>query len=125
MGKNNKRPVHLNLFVIRLPVTGVVSIVHRLTGVLLVLVFPFFLYLLQESLRDPAGFENVRELLRRPTWRVLSLLALWLVAQHFFSGLRHLLLDVEIGMERVQARLSAWLVFAASLLTVVAVGWLA
>ena len=125
MDKNNKRPVHLNLFVIRLPVTGVVSIVHRLTGVLLVLVFPLFLYLLQESLRDPAGFENVRALLRSPAGRALSLLALWLVAQHFFSGLRHLLLDVEIGMERAQARVGAWLVFAASLLTVAMVGWLA
>ena len=121
MDKNKKRPVHLNLFVIRLPVTGVVSILHRLTGVLLVLAFPVFLYLLQQSLRDPAGFADVRELLRSPMGRALSLLALWLVAQHFFSGFRHLLLDLDIGIERSQARVGSWLVFVASGVTVLVV----
>ena len=122
MDKNKKRPVHLNLFVIRLPVTGVVSILHRLTGVLLVLAFPVFLVLLQQSLRDPAGFADVRELLRSPMGRVLSLLAVWLIAQHFFSGIRHLLLDFDIGIERSRARLGSWLVFVASGITVL-VAW--
>ncbi len=125
MDKNKKRPVHLNLFVIRLPVTGVVSILHRLTGVLLVLAFPVFLYLLQQSLRDPAGFAEVRELLRSPIGRGLSLLAVWLIAQHFFSGIRHLLLDFDIGIERSRARLGSWLVFIAAGVTVLAVWSLA
>ncbi len=125
MDKNKKRPVHLNLFVIRLPVTGVVSILHRLTGVLLVLAFPVFLYLLQQSLRDPAGFAEVREFLRSPVGRAFSLLATWLVAQHFYSGIRHLLLDMDIGIERSRARLGAWLVLAASGVTVLLVWSLA
>ncbi len=125
MDKNKKRPVHLNLFVIRLPVTGVVSILHRLTGVLLVLAFPVFLYLLQQSLRDPAGFAEVRELLRSPVGRACSLLATWLVAQHFYSGIRHLLLDLDIGIERSRARLGSWLVLAASGVTVLLVWSLA
>lgn len=121
MDKNKKRPVHLNLFVIRLPVTGVVSILHRLTGVLLVLAFPVFLLLLQQSLRDPAGFAEARELFRSPMGRILSLLALWLTAQHFFSGIRHLLLDLDIGIERSRTRIGAWLVFVASGVTVLVV----
>lgn len=125
MDKNKKRPVHLNLFVIRLPVTGVVSILHRLTGVLLVLAFPVFLYLLQQSLRDPAGFAEVRELLRSPMGRAFSLLATWVVAQHFYSGIRHLLLDMDIGIERSRARLGSWLVLAASGVTVLLVWSLA
>ncbi len=125
MDKNKKRPVHLNLFVIRLPVTGVVSILHRLTGVLLVLAFPLFLYLLQQSLRDPAGFAEVRELLRSLIGRAISLFAIWLIAQHFFSGIRHLLLDFDIGIERPQARIGSWLVLVASGVTVLVVWSLA
>ncbi|OGI37429.1 MAG: succinate dehydrogenase, cytochrome b556 subunit [Candidatus Muproteobacteria bacterium RBG_16_62_13] len=125
MDKNKKRPVHLDLFVIRLPVTGVVSILHRLTGVLLVLAFPLFLYLLQQSLRDPTGFAEVRELLRGPMGRVLSILVIWLFAQHFYSGVRHLLLDFDIGIERSRARIGSWLVLVASAVTVLVVWSLA
>jgi succinate dehydrogenase / fumarate reductase cytochrome b subunit len=49
---NKNRPRFLNLWQIRLPITGVVSILHRLSGIFLVLLFPFLLYLLQLSLRS-------------------------------------------------------------------------
>jgi succinate dehydrogenase / fumarate reductase cytochrome b subunit len=118
MDKPRQRPVHLNLLVIRLPVTGVVSILHRVTGVLLVLAFPVFLYLLHLSLRDADGFAEARAFLGSTPGRLLSWLALGLTAQHFFSGLRHLLLDVDVGIGKPAARLGAWLVFVASAATV-------
>lgn len=122
MEKKNKRPVYLNLLRIRLPVGGVASIVHRVTGLLLVLLVVPALYVLQRSLESPAAYEGFIAGLRTLPGRLGLLLAVWLLAQHFFSGLRHLLLDIDIGVERTTARASAWLTFVLSALTVVIVG---
>jgi succinate dehydrogenase / fumarate reductase cytochrome b subunit len=125
MGNNDKRPVYLNLLQIRLPVTGVLSILHRLTGVLLVLLIPLLLAGLQRSLEDPQFFDHTRQVMGTPVGKITAGVVLWLLAQHFYSGLRHLLLDLDVGIGRVAARRSAWLAFAAAGLTVLAIGALA
>src|SRR3989344_4485422 len=107
MGKKNKRPVYLNLFKIRLPVTGVVSIVHRAAGAPVVLRLPGALYLLQRSVQDPEAFARIANSAATLPGRLVWLLIVWVFAQHFFSGVRHLLLDVDIGIERTQARRGA------------------
>ncbi|MBI3574439.1 MAG: succinate dehydrogenase, cytochrome b556 subunit [Gammaproteobacteria bacterium] len=122
MGKNNTRPVFLNLLQIRLPIGGVVSILHRSTGVFLVLALPALLYGLQQSLSGPAEYAAVAAKLSGPWMRALLLLLLWVFAQHFFSGIRHLLLDLDIGMEKIPARWLAWLTLAASALVVLLAG---
>lgn len=124
MGKKNKRPVYLNLLQIRLPISGVVSIVHRITGVLLVLLIAPALYVLQRALESPAVYGGLVAGIGTFPGRLGVLLAVWLLAQHFFSGLRHLLLDIDIGVERTTARTSAWLSFILSVLTAVVAGLL-
>ena len=113
MGKNKKRPVYLNLFKIRLPVGGILSILHRATGALLVLLLPFALYILDRSLQDPAAFAEISARATSLEGRIVLLIAVWAFAQHFMSGMRHLLLDVGIGDSKSTARLNAWLAFAA------------
>ena len=113
MGKNKKRPVYLNLFKIRLPVGGILSILHRATGALLVLLLPFALYILDRSLQDPAAFAEISTRATSLEGRIVLLIAVWAFAQHFMSGMRHLLLDVGIGDSKSTARLNAWLAFAA------------
>ncbi len=115
----SKRPVYLNLLKIRLPIGGVVSIAHRITGVLLVLLTPLAVYLLQQSLQSEAAFERTRALLDSTAGRAGVLVVLWMFAQHFFSGVRHLLLDIHIGVERHAARRGAWLTLVAGVLAVV------
>lgn len=122
MGNNKKRPIYLNLFQIRLPIGGVASILHRVTGALLALMFPFALYLLQGSLQDPAVFSNIAAQLNTFTGRFGFLIIVWIFAQHFFSGVRHLLLDIGIGDGKASARLSAWFSFLASGLVVLLIG---
>lgn len=122
MGKKNKRPVYLNLFKIRLPITGVVSIIHRATGALLVLLLPIALYLLQRSLQDPEVFARIASSVTTLPGRLVWLLIVWVFAQHFFSGVRHLLLDVDIGIERTKARHGAWLTFIATVVVVLLAG---
>ncbi len=113
-----KRPVYLNLFKIHLPVGGVVSIAHRVTGVGLAVLFPFGIYLLQLSLRDPSGFDRATSILSSVSGRITVLLVTWIFAQHFFSGVRHLFMDIDVGVEKAAARRSAWLTWVGSVIIV-------
>ncbi len=106
----NKRPVYLNLVQIRLPVGGVVSILHRVTGVLLVLALPFSLLLLERSLASADDYQRIASLAASLPGRLLVLIAVAAVAHHLFAGVRHLLLDLDIGIARTGSRLGAWLV---------------
>jgi len=114
MKNNSGRPVYLNLFKIHLPVGGVVSISHRITGVVLVAALPALAYLLQMSLAGPREFDRLIAAAATTTARLALLALLWMFAQHFFAGLRHLLLDVGVGIDRQAERASAWLVLAGS-----------
>ncbi|MBI3898598.1 MAG: succinate dehydrogenase, cytochrome b556 subunit [Gammaproteobacteria bacterium] len=122
MRKNAKRPVYLNLLQIRLPIGGVVSIIHRITGAVMALLIPFALCALQASLESPERFEQVRTSLSAGIGRAAMLLMLWVLIQHLYSGIRHLLMDVDVGVELAPARRSAWLTLAASVTTVVLLG---
>jgi succinate dehydrogenase / fumarate reductase, cytochrome b subunit len=122
MGNNKKRPVYLNLVKLRLPVTGVVSIIHRITGVLLVLLFPAAMYLLQRSLQSEGAYTAMITWLSGPASKVLLLAISWFFLQHFFSGVRHLFLDIDIGIDSVSARRTAWLTLILSAAIVIALG---
>lgn len=122
MDKNKKRPVYLNLFKIRMPVMAVLSIAHRITGVLMALLIPAFIYLFSLSVSDQQGFSHVLILMNTPLMKGVLLLTLWGLALHFFSGLRFLLIDFEIGVDKQQARRSAWLVHALAIIAVVIFG---
>jgi succinate dehydrogenase / fumarate reductase cytochrome b subunit len=105
-----KRPVFLVLHQLRLPLTGLVSIAHRITGIMLFLHLPLMLYLLQHSLASAGGFAEVQRWLQSWPARLEMALVAWWLAHHLFAGLRHLLLDMDIGVGLAQARRSAVLV---------------
>jgi succinate dehydrogenase / fumarate reductase cytochrome b subunit len=113
MKKNNNRPVFLNLFRIHLPVTAVLSLAHRGTGVILFLLIPVLIYLLDLSLDGPQGFQQVRSLAQQPLWRSVLILITWFLAHHLFAGIRYLLIDLDIGVEMVASRRGSWLVLTA------------
>ncbi len=124
MATNKKRPVYLNLLQIRLPIGGIVSIIHRITGAVMVLLIPYSLYALQTSLESPMRFEQVRASLTGGIARVAFLLALWVLVQHLYSGIRHLFMDVDVGVEKAVAMRNAWLTLGASIVTVALLGML-
>ncbi len=103
----NRRPVFLDLRVIRLPVNALVSILHRLSGLFLIVVLPFWVWLLGESLTSEAGYLHARAILH--SWGAwLALFSLTALGHHFFAGLRHLAMDVHWGLTRDASRWSAW-----------------
>lgn len=106
----NHRPVFLNLLQIRLPVAGIMSIVHRATGVIMVLGIPFLVYLLERSLAGADGFSRVAALFNGLPGRIGLFLGLWALLHHLFAGIRYLLLDIDIGIEKPLYRKTAWVV---------------
>ena len=114
---SEQRPVYLNLLKIRLPVPGIVSFAHRITGVLLFLSLPFAVYLLDLSIESQDSFETARQILDQPIMLIVQIVLLWSIAHHFFAGIRFLLIDAEIGVEKSQARIGSWLVLLAEVLT--------
>lgn len=118
---SDHRPVYLNLLKIRLPVPGIVSFAHRITGVLLFLALPFVVYLLDLSIESQESFTRVQQMLDQPFMLLVQILLLWAIAHHFFAGIRFLLIDAEIGVEKTSMRTGAWLVMLAEVLTVVAI----
>jgi succinate dehydrogenase / fumarate reductase cytochrome b subunit len=104
----DKRPVYLNLFKIRLPVTGIVSFAHRVSGFLLFLAIPFSIHLLDLSVTSSEGFERGMQLLQHPVLQLVWLILVWALVHHFFAGIRYLLLDLDIGVGKSSSTLSAW-----------------
>ena len=114
------RPKYLNLrallFEIRLPLPGWVSILHRISGALLV--FPFaawLLYILDLTLLSPESFEQVAAYLKLPLVKLGALVFIWAYCHHLCAGIRFLLLDLNAGIELAPARRSSLAVLVASL----------
>jgi succinate dehydrogenase / fumarate reductase, cytochrome b subunit len=99
----------------RLPLAGIVSILHRVSGLLMFALLPFILYLLDKSLTSEISFEYFKGYTSH--WLVkLAILALaWSYLHHFCAGVRHLVMDLHIGLDKDSARKSAVGVFAVSL----------
>lgn len=119
------RPKHLDLVKIRLPVPGVVSILHRISGAGLFLMLPFLLYLLQLSLQAPDTYVVFRSIFANPLVKLLLIGLLWAFLHHFCAGIRYLVLDMHIGTELAPARSSSYAVLGVSLVMTVLLGvWL-
>jgi len=121
-----QRPKNLNLFTIRLPINAVVSILHRVSGMVLFLALPLVLLGFQYSLHSHESYAALANLF--DTWLIkLILIGLsWAFFHHFFAGIRHLLQDIHwmtsLQKARFSGRVVLWLV-AISVLTFAFVIW--
>lgn len=112
---NKQRPKFLTLTAIRLPLAGVVSIMHRISGSILFLALPALIGLFGLSLESPAGFERAGHLIKQPMIGIPLFGLAWAYIHHFCAGIRFLLLDMHIGLNKDGARRSAVGVLAVSL----------
>lgn len=121
----NQRPKNLNLFTIRQPLPAIVSILHRISGIILFLLIPFLLWVLNLSLSNPEGYETLHEYLSSNTAKFIIWCSLSAFFYHFVAGIRHLLMDVHLGEELKSGRLSARITLViAGLLIIMAGVWL-
>lgn len=120
-----KRPVYLNLVLIRLPLPGFVSILHRVSGMLLFVVAFWLLALLEASLESAESYTWVREIVALPLVKLVLIGIAWAFAHHFCAGIRYLFLDLDMGVDLAAARASSWAVLAVSIaLTLIFGAWL-
>jgi succinate dehydrogenase / fumarate reductase, cytochrome b subunit len=102
------RPVFLDLTHIRQPVPAIVSILHRISGALLFLVgIPLLLWVLQRALASPDAWAAMRATLSTPLAKLLLIVLAWAYFHHLIAGVRHLIMDLHIGMTLKPARQSA------------------
>jgi succinate dehydrogenase / fumarate reductase cytochrome b subunit len=107
--KPQSRPVFLNLFQIKMPIMAIMSILHRASGALLVLSIPYISYLFALSLESEQGYMQVQEHLSGILVKIIMLLLGWGVLHHLLSGIRFLFLDFDIGVDRINGRVTALL----------------
>lgn len=121
---HKQRPKYYDLNLAHLPVPGLVSIFHRISGAILFLpVVPVLLYLLQSTLGSEEGWLRWKAFFGDPAVKVVALAFAWLYLHHFFAGIRYLLLDMHVGVAKEPARASARLVFAAGALCTLLLAW--
>lgn len=106
----------------RLPPAGIVSILHRVSGALLFLIgFPFLLYLFDQSITSEVSFERFESVVSHPLAKLVLLGLAWAFLHHFTAGIRYLLLDRHVGIEKGGSRTSALTALAISLTLTAAV----
>ena len=117
-----KRPKHLDLLKIRLPLPGWVSILHRISGAALFLFIPFLLWLLQASLGSAESHEGFKNALSNPLVKLVLFGLVWAFLHHFFAGIRYLTLDMLLGIELGPARASGTAVLIVSMVLTLLIG---
>ncbi len=119
---NDNRPVNLDLKTIKQPVPAILSITHRITGVLIFLGLPILLWILDRSLASPESFAELQSVLDAPLAKLIiwGLLSVSLI--HLCAGVRHMLMDADIGESLEGGRRGAKIVFGVSIVLILFVG---
>lgn len=118
--KARSRPQYRNIHVSQivkysLPPAGMVSILHRISGAALFLFLPLLLWLFDLSLISELSFARLAEITGQWWVKVILLGLIWAFLHHLVAGVRYLVLDLHVGLDKGPSRSSAITVFAISL----------
>jgi succinate dehydrogenase / fumarate reductase cytochrome b subunit len=123
-GKNSDpRPVFLNLFKIYLPRTALVSILHRVSGVGLVLSLPILVVMLYEVASYSAHVGLLSFYAESVVLHLMVFLVITGAAFHLLAGVRHLLMDMFFIHDLSSGRYMADAVFILWFMWIVFVLW--
>ena len=129
LAKARARPVYRNigfgdLAHYRLPIPGIASIVHRVTGLAMFVCLLFLLAMLQMSLKSEAGFEAFRSVVwGNPIAKLVLIGLMFALIYHLVAGIRHMIQDANIWLDLATARASAFAVFGISVVLTALVAW--
>lgn len=110
------RPLSPHLSIYKPQITSVLSILHRITGVILVLGSACFSLLLLSVVAGPDAYKHVVSFINSLMGKFLLISFLFSFFYHFFNGVRHLLWDVGCGLSIKQAYFSGYAVILMTLL---------
>jgi len=114
----------------RLPAAGWVSILHRVSGVLMFVLMPFIIWLFDTSLSSEISFARFRAAFDSGLWfvpgvlvKLVTLALIWAFLHHFIAGVRHLWMDVShAAVSKSFGMRSAQVTLVVSLLLTVILG---
>jgi succinate dehydrogenase / fumarate reductase, cytochrome b subunit len=124
--QTRERPVYRNIHVsqivgYRLPPAGIVSILHRVSGVLMFLLLPWLIWLFDVSLSSEVSYERftstfVAGIGFLPGWfmKLVALALIWAYLHHLIAGVRHLWMDMTHSVSKQQGEISAWITLGSS-----------
>ena len=119
------RPKYLDPLRIRLPIPGLISILHRISGLGLFLFLPLLLWLFQSSLTSPDSYVRYRAAFASPLVKLILIGLLWAFLHHLLAGLRFLALDLHYGTDLPTARATSWTVLVTAIVLTAVLGvWL-
>jgi succinate dehydrogenase / fumarate reductase cytochrome b subunit len=120
--KTQKRPVFNAVFKYRYPVTAIVSVLHRISGVILFLLIPLLLWSLHKSLASTDDFQSLKTILSHP----LAIIVIWILfaslIYHLIAGIRHMLMDMGIAESYRGGRIGAFVVLCATVVVLLLIG---
>ena len=119
---NKARPMYLNLLQIRLPLPAIVSVMHRVSGAVLFLALPLMLWWLQQSLTSARTFAEFQTLFSNSLVKLVMVGLLWGYLHHLCAGIRHVVMDLDYGLELKTVRLTGTLVLAVSITLTAIIG---
>ena len=116
MIEKDNRPVNLNLLTISLPVIGLASILHRISGFALFICFPLVVWLLHISLNSTESFDQLNGYLENNTLlKIMIVLIATGFIYHVFAGLKKILGEIfGFGQTLKSGQVLSWLIFALS-----------
>jgi succinate dehydrogenase / fumarate reductase cytochrome b subunit len=113
----------------RLPLAGVVSILHRASGGLMFVLLPFIVWLFDVSLTSEVSYERFTSAFLAgagwfPAWliKLVVLALIWAYLHHAIAGVRHLWMDMTHSVTKEQGRSSAVVTLVSSLLLTIVLG---
>jgi succinate dehydrogenase / fumarate reductase cytochrome b subunit len=126
--RSRRGPKNLDFFslfsvLLKLPLPGKLSILHRVSGLGLFLMLGPLLWAFQLSVTSQESFDYFKGIASCWVAKLIFAGLIWAFLHHFCAGVRFLLLDVHVGLERETARHSAAAVFAVSLIATALVCW--
>jgi succinate dehydrogenase / fumarate reductase cytochrome b subunit len=124
------RNIHVtDIMKYRLPMAGIVSILHRISGALMFLLLPFIIWLFDTSLSSEISYERFTSAFVAgigvvPGWflKLVALALIWAYLHHLIAGIRHLWMDVTHSVSVDAGAKSAKLTLGLSLVLTVALG---
>lgn len=113
----------------RLPLAGLVSILHRASGLLIFILLPFIIWMFDASVTSEVSFDGFRTVFLTGAWflpawfiKLVVLALIWATLHHIVAGLRHVYMDVTHRVDKDFGRRTAVFVLGSSLLLTVLLG---
>ena len=112
------RPKYLNLFAIRLPIPGIVSILHRISGFLMVALLGALIFVLDHLITSPDSYSRISFFFENLYVKLLLIVPIWALSHHLLAGIRFLLLDFHFFIDLKSTRIfSALILFLSAVVS--------